>query len=41
MFRGIIAFTVKTHRSNPCGEIQNFGMPQQGLSTDTTGLTGC
>jgi len=38
MFRGIIAFTVATHRSNPGGEIKNFGMPQQGVSTATTGL---
>jgi len=30
MFRGIIAFIVKTHRCNPCDEIQNFGTPQQG-----------
>ena len=38
MFRGIIAFTVKAHKSKPCGEIQNFGMPQQRVSTVTTGL---
>jgi hypothetical protein len=39
MFREIMAFiTVKTNRSKPSGEIQNFGMPQQGVSTVTTGL---